>query len=175
MTAKAKRQSIYIPEKIQAILSSYGENSTSGGIATLIERYARITADACPELTESEWCAWCDVNNGCGVWLSGGHDQAESAWANMADSGPDGIDEKWGVDHRELAEKIRLLPLAGRCAVWDVAARFWASPRLNEISTLDLLVESGAKVTPELAEPPDGTDVVAVDFIAPGGVFIDKE
>lgn len=122
----AKRQSIYIPEKIQAILDGYGDNSTSGAIASLLERYARITRESTPELTLSEWCALVDVNNGCGVWLSGGHDPFELAWAIMADAGPDGIDEKWGISHTDLAEKIRQLSVAGRCAVWDVSARFWA-------------------------------------------------
>jgi len=47
---------------------------------------------------------------------------------------------------RELAEKLQVLPLVGRIATWDVAARFWASPRLNEIQAADLLRECGAKI-----------------------------
>ena len=116
-------------------------------MATIVERYARITAEATPELTEAEWCCFCDANNGCGVFLAtGGHDQAESAWANVADSVPDGLDEKWGVSCLKLAEKIRLMTFVGRVAVWDVAARFWSSPRLNDLTARELLVEAGAKI-----------------------------
>lgn len=142
----AKRNSIYLPDHIGEYLKSFGENSLSGSIATLLDRYRAITADACPELTVAEWCAICDANNGCGVWLSAGSDNYQSLWANIYDSGPEGIDQKWGISHKELAERIRVLPMAEKAAVWDVAARFWASPKLNELPTEDLLKLSGAKI-----------------------------
>ena len=143
----AKRTSIYLPDHIKARVAEYGENSLSGSMATLLDRYWQITADACPELTVAEWCCICDANNGCGVWLSAGaHDPYQSLWANVYDSEEDGLSEKWGVSCRELAERLRSMPLAQKAAVWDVAARFWASPRLNEIDTHDLLKEAGAKI-----------------------------
>lgn len=142
----AKRNSIYLPDHIGEYLKTFGENSLSGSIATLLDRYRQITADACPELTEAEWCCICDANNGCGVWLSGGVDPYQSLWANVYDSEADGLDEKWGASCRELAERIRSMSLAEKAAVWDVAARFWASPRLNELAARDLLIEAGARV-----------------------------
>jgi len=152
----AKRQSIYVPDDIKAILDSFGENSVSGAIARLVERYDKITRDETPELSGPEWSAVCDILNGCGSLLSsGGHDHAPMAWASIMDAQQDGTGEKWGIDCVVLAQKVRCLSLAGRLAVWDVAARFWASPRLNDLATLDLLLESGAKVTPELTEPPE--------------------
>ena len=139
--------SIRLPEHLKTFLSTYGEDNTlSGSITTLLERYKQITADACPEFTEAEWCAIVDANNGFGVWLTSGIDPYQILWANVYDPELDGIDEKWGVSCRDLADRIRALPLAGKAAVWDVAARFWASPRLNEISALDLLKEAGAKI-----------------------------
>lgn len=144
----AKRASIYMPEKTKEILAAFGEeNSLSGSIATLLERYNQITRAACPELTAGEWCAIADCNNGCNVWLSsGGPDPYQSLWANVADSVDDGLDEKWGISCRELAEQLRKMPLAEKAAVWDIAARFWASPKLNELPALELLKECGAKI-----------------------------
>lgn len=143
-----KRISIYMPTTIREYLMAYGaENSLSGSIATLMGRYKAITAEAVPELTEPEWSAIVDALNGCGAWLSaGGHDPASFVWAEVADSAPDGLGEKWGVDCPALAERLKALPLAGRVAVWDVAARFWASPRLNEASTRELLLAAGARI-----------------------------
>lgn len=144
----SKRTSIYMPDHTKAFLAAFGEDqSLSGSIATLIRRYDEITSAERPELTLSEWMCICDANNGCQVWLSaGGPDPYQSLWANVYDSEPDGLSEKWGVDCRALAERLRNLSPAGKAAVWDVAARFWAHPRLNEIDTAELLAECGAKI-----------------------------
>ena len=142
-----KRNSIYLPDNLSEFIRSFGENTLSGSIATLLNRYIEITQAACPELPIAEWCAICDANNGCGVWLSaGGPDTYKSLWANVYDSGPDGIDEKWGIDHKKLAERLRNMEPAQKAACWDVAARFWASPRLNELDARDLLLLIGAKI-----------------------------
>lgn len=146
----AKRTSIYLPDQVGDFIRSYGENSLSGSIATLLERYRAITTGACPELRMAEWCAIVDANNGCGVWLSaGGPDPFSSLWANVADSEPDGLDEKWKVSCLELAERLRQMPLASKAAVWDVAARFWAHPQLQELSFRELLLAVGAKIAEE--------------------------
>jgi hypothetical protein len=143
----AKKTTIYLSDSTEVILSQYGEGSLSGTIATLVERYNRITADSIPEFTESEWCCICDCLNGCGIWVStGGPDQAPMMWAEIMDSAGDGIGEKWGVSPVELGKRLRTLPLVSRIAAWDVAARFWASPKLNDISTRELLIESGARI-----------------------------
>lgn len=144
----SKKTTIYIPDKPEQILAAFGCDSTSGALATIVERYDRITRESIPELTEAEWSAIADVLNGCGTLLaSGGHDQAQSVWAEIADSEPDGLNEKWGISCRDLSEKLRALPLVGRIAVWDVAARFWASSQLNKMSSTDLLRECGAKIS----------------------------
>ena len=143
----AKRTSIYMPSHIQAVLKSYGEGSTSGTVTGLIDRYQWITADAMPYLTEAEWSLICDALNGCGTWISaGGPDPFPMIWAGVADSEQDGLGEKWGVDIQALARRLRELPLAGRAAVWDVAARFWAHEKLNDLEPGKLLLEVGAKI-----------------------------
>ena len=143
----AKRTSIYLPVHTQAVLKSYGEGSTSGTITGLIDRYQAITADAMPSLSEAEWSLICDALNGCGVWIStGGPDPFLMLWAEIYDSEQDGLGEKWGVDIQALARRLRELPLAGRAAVWDVAARFWAHPKFDKLEIRELLLEVGAKI-----------------------------
>ena len=143
-----RKVSIHIPDWADEMLDSYGpDNSRSGTIAGLLGRYRDITDAACPTLSEAEWCCICDANNGCGLTFLLGSDHFQSLWANVADSEPDGLGEKWGVDLMALALLLRDLPPAGKAAVWDVAAKFWASPRLNELPVRDLLVSVGAKIS----------------------------
>lgn len=143
----AKKTSIYLPTIAQEITESYGAKSLSGTITTIIDRYRRIITDNTPDLTEAEWSAIVDALNGAGVWMSaGGPDLSAMIWAEIADSDPNCLNEKWGISCRELAAKLKDLPLAGRIACWDVAARFWASPKLNDMATRGLLLESGAKI-----------------------------
>jgi hypothetical protein len=147
----SKKSTIYFPDSLLKILNSFGVDNSSGAICTLIERYDRITREAIPELTENEWMCFCDIHNGCGGFLSaGGMDQAPSAWASVADSVSDGLSEKWGVGCKDFSAKLQALPLVGRIAVWDVAARFWASPNLNKISARELLIEAGAKINKDI-------------------------
>ena len=144
----AKRTSIYIPVHIQGVLKGYGEGSTSGKITGLIDRYQAITAYAMPRLTMAEWSLICDALKDCGVELStGGPDPYPMVWAEVADSKWDGLGEKWCVDVQALAARLHDLPLAGRAAVWDVAARFWAHEKLNDLEPGKLLLEVGAKIT----------------------------
>ena len=141
-----KKTTIYIPDKISEFIAGYGENSLSGALATLIERYRIIVADNTPELSEQEWLAICDANNGCGIWLTAGGDvdNATYVWANIADA--EDFSEKWGVDNAALAGKLRDLPIAGRIAAWDVAARFWATDAAEGESYRSMLERCGAKL-----------------------------
>lgn len=140
----ATKSSIYIPDHVNRIIGAYGRATYSGTITTLVERYTRITADACPELTEAEWSAICDALNGAALLMgSGGMDLAAMVWAEVADA--HGLGEKYGVDCRELAAKLQALPLAGRYSVWDVAARFWRIAPGSDSSTRDLIVAAGGR------------------------------
>lgn len=145
----ARKTSLYLPEQAEKTIKAFGpEASQSGVINTILLRYDPMTRDSMPTLPLNEWQAICDALNGCGVWMSaGGPDPAPMVWAEIADSEPDGFDEKWGISCPALAEKLRGLPLAGRIAVWDVAAKFWAAPELNTMEMADLLKKCGAKIT----------------------------
>ena len=147
----SRKTSIYLPAQAEKTIKSFGpEASQSGVINTILLRYDPMARDAMPTLTEAEWSAICDALNGCGVWMStGSPDPAPMIWAEIADSEPDGLGEKWGISCAALAQKLRDLPVAGRISVWDVAAKFWASPDLNTLPTADLLKQCGAKIAQE--------------------------
>lgn len=70
-------------------------------------RYARILAEARPELTAAEWAAIRDINR-----LS----RAPADTLPMRVATGDGL-ERWGIDQEELADKLRRLSFAGLCAV----------------------------------------------------------
>jgi hypothetical protein len=142
----SRKTTIHIPTKADAVLAAFGADSTSGVLATIVERYDRITREAIPELTLPEWSAICDALNGCNISLSGRTpDPAPMAWAEILDSEPE-IGKKWNVDCQALAEKLRALPFVGKIAVWDIAARFWSSPRNKKASTAEVLREIGVKL-----------------------------
>ena len=45
-----------------------------------------------------------------------------------------------------IRPRVAITPKLTALAVWDVAARYWAPPKLNEMSSVDLLREVGAKI-----------------------------
>jgi hypothetical protein len=97
----------------------------SGRITGICDRYLRMVADQLNNLnlTDREWCAICDANNGGNI-----HDDIMPGlptmiWANIADT--PGLGEKWGVDQHELICKIRDAGTSGQCAIMEVVDRFW--------------------------------------------------
>lgn len=139
----SKKATVYLTDQSLGIIGE--TDSLAGRINAILERYNMICRDAMPALPENEWCAICDANNP-GQDVTGMPWSATILWANVADSGPDGIDEKWGVDHQDLAARMRAMPLPAQVAIHEVVRAFWASPYLNELLALDLLEKSGARV-----------------------------
>lgn len=137
-----ERITIYAGPPIRRALEAAGENR-SLRINAICDRYDTIVvhelADMGKTFTREEWCAICDVLNG--TWLLDNNWQ--SCWAEMLDS-PE-MDEKWGIDHKALGERMHKLSLAGRAAVVDVVERFWSSPNLNQVTHDELLREAGAR------------------------------
>lgn len=143
----ASRKSIYLSDQTEKIL---GEPwSLSGRINSIVIRYGGIIDRDCPEFAEPEWSAMMDVLNG--VHMMAEHtdtDPARYIWAEIMDGDRlNGLGEKWEIDAEALARRVRDLPYSGQVCIVEVASRFWQSPRLNELSTLDLLRECGAKIT----------------------------
>lgn len=134
-----ERITIYAAPPIWRALEVDGENR-SGRLNAVCDRYDTIILDELTRMmfSRDEWCAICDVLNG--TWL---HDHGwQSCWAEVLDS-PE-MDEKWGIDHKGLGERLHEVSLAGRAAVIDVVERFWSLPNLNEVTNDALLREAGA-------------------------------
>jgi hypothetical protein len=89
-------------------------------------RYQEICRRHCPTLTLSEWCAVMDALNG--IWL---HDTSPltSIWAEVYDADRlNGLGQKWGVDAKALAQRIREYDYATLVALVDAVERWWAIP-----------------------------------------------
>lgn len=143
----SRRATIYLSDQAEAALGPMADESLSGRVNSLLIRYDGIRHEACPVLSVQEWCAVCDVLNG--AFVGAEHtdsDPARYIWAEMADAPEMG--EKWGIDHGALVARLRGMSFAARCAVVEVATRFWRSTRLNEASNAELLAEAGARVAP---------------------------
>lgn len=139
----SKKTTIYLTDESLEIIGH--AESLAGRINSILERYAMICREAMPTLTEGEWCAICDANNP-GQDITGMPWSTSVMWANVADSGPDGIDEKWGINHEELAQRMRQMPLASQVAIHEVVRAFWARPQLNDLPPRELLRKSGARI-----------------------------
>ena len=139
----SKKATVYLTDKSLDIIGN--ADSLAGRINAILERYSMIYHGAMPTLTEGEWMAICDANNP-GQDITGMPWSTSVLWANVADSGPDGIDEKWGIKHEDLAARMRAMPMASQVAIHEVVRAFWASPELNSLPTRDLLEKSGARV-----------------------------
>lgn len=75
-------------------------------------------------LTENEFLAFCDANNGT-FWSES--DIEHSFHINIADSGPDGLALKWNVSLKELAYKLSTMTPVQKCAMLAALDGFFAS------------------------------------------------
>ena len=87
-------------------------------------RLLRQAAVAIP-LSESEFHCFCDANNGTVL----DPDSLEFLGLNVADSGPDGLAEKWGVNLSSLAKKLNGLPALQKCALLAASDGFFSHAR----------------------------------------------
>lgn len=144
----AERFTIYAGEPVAGILAGY-ESNRSGRINQVAADYRSIIREETPTFSPAEWQAIADVLNGTFV-----ADEASLrlVWASIADSGEDGIGEKWGIDIDALAQRVRRLSLAQLIALREVVARFWASID-GSTDNVALLRQCGARMS---GESPDG-------------------
>lgn len=125
------RTSIYIGQALRRLLDDRPESlwTRSGLINTVAARYAEVCRRHCPTLTVQEWCACFDALNG--VWLqSQASEEAgllTAVWAEVYDADRlDGLGDKWSIDARALAERIRDMGYAEVVALVDAVERWWA-------------------------------------------------
>jgi hypothetical protein len=165
------RRTIYINPTTAAILGTGSEQNLSARIAGIAEswvmacdagriprdepealpsalvRYRAIVDAAMPVLAENEWACLCDILNA--THRSADHpdtDPARSIGLNVADSGPDGMAEKWGVDLADLAARLDAMDYAAQCAVIETVDRFWRQAGQSMATIGQQLRAAGAMV-----------------------------
>lgn len=170
----SKRTTIWLTEAAQAvikgapsasgeisrILAAYGEHARAVGanpvdpgsedaIASALTRYSQCWRDAIPALARGEWLLVCDALNS--TWRSGAtaHDIAHNLAAEIAETGPDGLPEKWGVDISAMAARIAALSFCERAAIIEVVDRFWSGVTGGIQSHDELLTAAGALIMKE--------------------------
>lgn len=145
----AERLTIYAGEPLASVLAGW-EDNRSGRVNAIADAYREFVDHLVPVLDIKEWCALADVANGFATYEI---TQLRVFWASVADSGPDGLAEKWGVDLDALAAKVRALPMPQLLAMREVLDRFWnADPGSH--TTESLLRACGAR-EPEVDGRPD--------------------
>lgn len=111
----SKRTSIYLNPPIDAALA--GHDNTSGRLGNICGRYLEIMRRTriAQKFSESELNALRDCCNG--TWFEPAQLIDGAVLANFEDSEPDGLYEKWGIDGKTTADKLRLLNYAEQVAL----------------------------------------------------------
>lgn len=171
----SKRTTIWLTEAAQAviagapsasgeisrIIAAYGEHARAVGanpvhpdsedaIASALKRYGQCWRDAVPALDRGEWLLICDALNS--TWRSGatGPDIAHALAAEIAETGPDGLPEKWAVDLASLTKRLAALSFCERAAIIEVVDRFWSGVTGGIQSHDDLLATAGALIAKDI-------------------------
>lgn len=136
----AERLTIYAGEPLASVLAGW-EDNRSGRVNAIAAAYRVFVEELTPVFRIEEWCALADVANGAVL------DEIRHLrlfWASVADSEPDQVGLKWGVDLQALSAAVRELPLPDLLAMREILDRFWnAEP--GGRSTEDLLRACGAR------------------------------
>jgi len=142
--------------RVAHIFTSWAESCDAGQIprdepdalTSALVRYRALLAGAMPALAVGEWALLCDALNGS--VLTAAHADIDPALylpQSVADSAPDGLGDKWGVDVVALAARIERMPYAARCAIVETVARFWRQAGGSIGPIEQQLRAAGAKVT----------------------------
>ena len=124
----AKRTSTYLSDRTVAILAAaMGDGgSLSGEINKFIDRYNEVIRrhrGVFEQFSEAEMTALRDICNG---WIAEpAATLAGSMALRVADSLPDGIAVKWGIDAPALLAKLRALPYADELALVAGIEAWW--------------------------------------------------
>lgn len=116
-------------------------------LSSALVRYRAIVDAAMPTLAENEWACLCDILNASHRAASHPDtDPARSMGLNVADSGPDGMAGKWGVDLAALAARLDGMDYPAQCAVIETVDRFWRQAGQSMAPIGQQLIAAGAKV-----------------------------
>lgn len=137
------KRSVYVGAALQAAVDDVPGQTFSGRLNDIADAYRLIVAHELRAIawTRNEWRAVMDVLNGSQIGGLGSLElQALQAWANLADA-PE-MAGKWRIDVDDLVGRWRALSAAGKVAVYEAAARFWARA---ELPTDEALAAAGVR------------------------------
>lgn len=143
----AKKTTVWLTEAAARICG--GE--ISGRINTIVgSRYDALVRACLPVLTDGEWCAVMDANNGTimddDAAIGGGYGPGalrSGMWANVADT--PGLGEKWSIDALALTQKMQLWTEAQAVAAAEAVQTFWMHCDLDTPAALDLSLRRNSK------------------------------
>jgi hypothetical protein len=139
------RISIYAGPPVMRLIGQVPVGFRSGRLNAAIDRYLAIVQDELlhMQLTRNEWLALMDALNGAQVSdTTGDAISWRSAWASLYDA-HETLDEKWGVDSRELALRVRDMTIATKAALFEAAVGFWLAASSGEQDEGRLLAAVG--------------------------------
>lgn len=102
------------------------DQSHSGRVTDIIDRYAVMIAESLPDLSDDEWLSICDCYAGVIDSTSGIH-MIPSVIFNEASN----LESRWDVDAKLLAERIREMSFAEQVAIAEFLDRFWMRRELH--------------------------------------------
>lgn len=142
----SRRATIHLSTPADEVIGEV--ENLSGRINNIIIRYGGIMSGETPTLALAEWQMICDMLNATVIDADyRDADPARFLWADIAESGRlDGLAEKWSIDTEALSAKVRAMTYSQQVAILEVVAKFWRSPKLNELPMADLLQKCGAKL-----------------------------
>lgn len=126
------------------------DHNSVNKLCTMLIRYRAICKLDCPEMSENEWMACCDVMNG--TWREAENyitDPAKFIGRSIKDSEDDGMGEKWGIDCKEFSARLDGMAYSSLCAIMEVVNRWWSDIETDYPSDKDRLIAAGAKVLHE--------------------------
>lgn len=121
----ARKLGVYMSGPLERLIANRGEqDSLSGRLSTVADRYLFICEKHKPNLSEAEWNACRDALNG--VWMSDTL-SLSSVWASVYDADDDGLGAKWDIDAKALAERIRSMDKAAIVSLVEHVEQWWAN------------------------------------------------
>lgn len=144
----ASKKTVYISDHAESIIGNDDDRGyLSNRINAIVIRYGAICKRDCPEMTKGEWMACCDVlSKTVRGNVSESQDIVRFLWVEIQDAEQDGLGEKWEIECKEFAGRIKEMPYSSQCSIVEVVSRFWLNHNDQDGDSDQQLELAGAKV-----------------------------
>lgn len=133
----ATRTTIYLNPPLAAALADLPDRGQSARLGDIADRFAEITRRAriAQRFTQDELMALRDCCNG--TWFQPAKLIDGAVLANFADSGPDGLYEKWNIDSEAVIAKLQGLSFSDQVALVEDIETFWRGVAADPVEPND--------------------------------------